>query len=207
MGGGTRRRFVPGINGSFRLEGRLVLSAVGLAQPAGGLVAQAASQNVLTFRGTYMQATVNQLHAAYQAFITKYNRACQQATQGLAAGKNQTDLVNALKAYTQLEGGVLENQLNQVSRRLPGGVQFLYNLPTGAGPRDLYVPAALRLKPQADAMLAYLTRPTVVTVQDACSSAANTDMLQTYQSSRAAMAQYIRTSVTKGDFNVSGWTL
>ena len=88
----------------------------------------------LTFRGAYIQQTMAALHPPFQTFISRVTQAAQNDIRLLGAGQSEANLVASLKAFTSLQGGLLQAQLERVARRLPGGDQYLYNSPQGTVP-------------------------------------------------------------------------
>jgi hypothetical protein len=211
MATGTRRSFRPSL-GPHRLEDRALLSASSLVRPA---VVQAPAVDPLvqpatlkTNKSSYLKTTTNEVHAAYQGFLNKYTVAVQKAIVALGNGQNEANLVNSLKAYTTLEGGVLEGQLQRISKRLPGGEEYLYNPPLGpvpggyptggsSGPDIRYfVPPAQRLKTVADNLIATLTA--VTTIQQASATDRVPLILKAYQTSRASVTQFFNFEVKKG---------
>lgn len=215
MTNGARRAFRPELNG-YRLEDRLVLSAAALAQPAAAVVTAASGDLLvavtpLSTKIGYINTTLNQLHSAYQTFANQYNRACQKAIVALGNGSNPNDLLASLKAYTMLEGGVLESRLQRISRRLPGGENYLYNPtvanpPAPAGPTDIrnFTPPAQRLKTQADALLGYLDA-NATTIQKACSKDTIPAILQAAQDSRTTAQKFIKSELLNGQLVVNGY--
>ena len=217
MGTSLRRRrsFRPSLDG-FRLEDRLVLSTANNIQ-ADSITAAEVDPLVPTNHGTlkagYVQATGTQLHAAFQTFINQTNRAAQNAIKGLGNGQTEANELASLKAFTALQGGTLESKVQQVSKRLPGGVQYLFNPPQGTVPGGYptngtsgpdiryYVPPELRLKTQIDSMLDTLNA-NATTLQNAVNQNSALTILQTYQNCKAAMIRFINFATANGDFTV-----
>lgn len=216
MGTKPRRSFRPILDGSPRLEERLVLSAAAVSVVS-GIAVEAVDPLVPTNHGTlkigYVQATATQLRLAFQAFINQINRAGKNAVQGLANGGSEASQLASLKAYTALQGGSLEAKVQQISKRLPGGVQYLFNPPQGTVPGgyptngtsgpDLryYVHPNQRLMTQIQAMLATLDA-NATTLQNAVGPKTALTMLQTSQSSKAALNQYVNFATANGDFTL-----
>jgi len=218
-----RRSFLPSLDG-VKLEERLVLSTATLVQPEVS-IAVAVDPLVPTNHGSIktssVQAAPAQLHAAFQTFINQLNKASQNAVKALGNGQSDATALASLRAYTSLQGSNLEAKVEQASRRLPGGVQYLFNPPQGpipippgsnnlgfttdfmTGP-DLryYVPPSARLKTQIDTMIAKLNDPQFTTLQAALGQNPSLIILQTYQSSKTAMVQYINAATTNGDFSI-----
>jgi hypothetical protein len=171
MGTLPRRSFRPNLDGTQRLEDRVVLSTTP-ASLVSGISIFAVDPLVPTNHGTlkagYVQATATQLHSAFQNFINQVNRAGTIAVQGLANGSSEATQLAGLRASTALQGGVLEAKVQQIAGRLPGGVQYLFNPPQGTVPGgyptdgtsgpDLryYVHPDQRLMTQIQVMLATL---------------------------------------------------
>jgi hypothetical protein len=210
------RAFRPSLDG-FRLEDRLVLSAVDLAQ-VGTITAAAVDPLVPTNHGKlkagYVQATATQFHSAFQTFINQMNRAAAMAVAGQGNGGNEATLLAGLKSAAALQGGNLEAKLQQISSRLPGGLQYLFNPPQGTVPGgyptngtsgpDLryYVHPQQRLKTQVETMLATLNA-NATTLQNAVGSNSSLTIIQTFQNSKAALVQYINFATANGDFTIS----
>lgn len=215
MGTCLRRRsvFHPSLDG-IKLEDRLVLSTLMVAQ-AEGITATTEDPLVPTNRGqiktSQVEATATQLRAAFTSFLNQTNRAANNAVRAVGRGQTEANALASLRAFTALQGGTLEARVQQTSRRLPGGVQYLLNPPQGTVPGgypndgtsgpDLryYVPPGLRLKTQIDNMLATLNA-NATTLQDAVGQNSALTILQTYQSSRATTTRFINFSVANGDF-------
>ncbi len=127
MSTSSRRSFRPNLDG-FRLEDRLVLSTATVTAAASttttGVGVPPETGQSLTSKS--VQITLNQVAAAFKAFQNKYVHASQHAIAALANGQNEANLVTSLKAYASLEGGLLQTQLDRLSKRLPGGETFLY---------------------------------------------------------------------------------
>lgn len=215
MANGARRAFRPELNG-YRLEDRMVLSVAAVAQPAAAVVTATTGDPLvavtpLSTKIGFINTTLNQLNSAYQTFAHQYNQACQKVVLALGNGSNSADLLASLKAYTTLEGGVLESRLQRISRRLPGGENYLYNPtvanpPAPPGPTDIrnFAPSAQRLKTQADALLAYLDA-NATTIQQACSKDTIPTILQTAHNSRTTTQQFIKSELLNGQLVVNGY--
>lgn len=223
----SRRSFRPCVDG-FHLEARVALSAssvpVALAAPASAAAAPPIDPltppPVVTIKGGRIQDTLLQLHAAYQAFINRIERACQNATQGLANGQSASNLLLSFQTYTQLQIGNLQVQVQRVARTLPGGNQYLYSPPQGVlDPGTTYpaitstdcgkdiryfVPPEFRLQTQIRALSTALT-VNATTLQEACGANTVPTILASYQSARAATIRFIRCSVKTGVVIVPGW--
>ena len=191
----------------------------------GGITAAAAVDPLVqppkaVLREGFFQETPILLHAAFQNFISKENQAARSAVRRLANGQDPNSLLASLNTNTSLQGGILESKVEQISKRLPGGVQYLFDPPQGpvplppgsatlgftttfmSGP-DLryYVPPAFRLRMQIDNMLATLNA-NATTLQNAVSANMSVTILQTYQSSRMAMVQFADAALANGDFSL-----
>jgi hypothetical protein len=219
MGIQSRRQFRLTEEG-FRLEDRVVMSVTGTPGPA-PIVAQAVDPLVQPpfqkFKGSYIEQTLAAFHPPFQAFINKVTAACQNDIRLLGLGQNEANLLASLKAYVSLQGGILETQLEQASRRLPGGNQYLFNPPQGTVPGgyptgtncgpDLryYVKPAARIKTQVDSMIAFLNA-NATSLANACGQASMQDILLTYQGVHDAAGRFVKCAVTNKDFVVIGWS-
>jgi hypothetical protein len=213
----SRRRhsFHPAVDG-FRLEDRVVLStsssAVAATSTATG-IDPLVPTNHGTLKAGYVQATGTQLLAAFQTFEKQVNKAAQNAIKAVGNGQTEANAVTSLSAYTTLQGGVLEARVQQICNRLPGGVQYLFNPPQGTVPGGYptngtsgpdiryYVAPPLRLKTQIDNMLATLNAD-ASTLQSAVSQNSALTIVQTSQSCKATMRQFINFATTNGDFTI-----
>ena len=133
-----RRSFRPNLDG-FWLEDRVVLDAASVTK-VGDIAAAAATIDPLVqppkavIKSGFFQQTPILLQAAFQNFLNNENRAAQGAVRRLANGQDPNALLASLKTNTSLQGGILEAKVEQISKRIPGGEQYLFNPPPGADP-------------------------------------------------------------------------
>jgi hypothetical protein len=192
-----RRSYRPNLDG-FRLEDRMVLAAASVSV-VGSIAAAAADPPTPVVKAGFLQQTPLLLHAAFQDFINTENRAAQSAVRGLANGQNPDSLLASLKANTSVQGGILEARVQQISKRIPTGEQNLFNPPQGLIPGS--TPPTPGLKQQIDTMLTTLLN-NATTLQNALNQNAPLTILQTYQSSKAAMLQFVNNAIAHGVFIV-----
>jgi hypothetical protein len=197
MSTSLRRSYRPNLDG-FRLEDRIVLNAA-----SGAMVASVAAAGVdpptPVVKAGFLQQTPLQLHAAFQNFLNSENRAAQSTVRGLANGQSPDNLLASLKANTSIQGGILEASVQQTTKRIPTGEQNLFN-PTGGVIPGSNPPTA-GLKTQIDAMLATLLN-NATTLENALNQNAPVTILQTYQSCKAAMMQFVKNAIASGVFRV-----
>jgi hypothetical protein len=187
MSTSLRRSYRPNLDG-FRLEDRIVLDAASVTMVGSIAAAAAADPPTPVVKSGFLQQTPILLHAAFQSFLNNVNRANQSAVRGLANGQNPDSLLASWKANTSVQGGILQGKVEQISKRIPTGEQNLYNPPQG-------------LKTQIDNMLTTLTS-NATTLQNAISQNAPLTILQTYQSCKAAMVQFVNNAIANGVFTV-----
>jgi hypothetical protein len=197
MSTSLRRSYRPNLDG-FQLEDRMVLDAASVAV-VGSIAAAAADPPKPVVKAGFLQQTPILLHTAFQNFLNVENRAAQSAVRGLANGQNPDSLLASLKANTSLQGGILEAKVEQISKRIPNGVQELFNPPQGLIPGS--TPPTPGLKQQIDTMLTTLLNNST-TLQNALNQNAPLTILQTYQSCKAAMIQFVNNAIANGDFTV-----
>jgi len=189
-----RRSYRPNLDG-FRLEDRIVLDAASVTM-VGSIAAAAADPPTPVVKSGFLQQTPILLHAAFQSFLNTVNRANQSAVRGLANGQNPDSLLASWKANTSVQGGILQGKVEQISKRIPTGEQNLYNPTLIPGS----TPPTNGLKTQIDTMLTTLNNKT--SLQDAVSQNAPLTILQTYQSCKAAMVQFVNNAIANGVFTV-----
>jgi hypothetical protein len=192
-----RRSYRPNLDG-FRLEDRMVLDAASVAA-VGSIAAAVADPPTPVVKAGFLQQTPILLHAAFQNFLNSVNRANQSAVRGLANGQNPDSLLASLKANTSVQGGILQAKVAQISKRIPTGQQNLYDPPQGVIPGS--TPPTPGLKSQIDTMLTTLNN-NATTLENALSQNAPLTILQTYQSCKAAMIQFVHNSIANGVFTV-----
>ena len=213
----SRRSFRPNY-GSYRLEDRVLMDASAMvlsADVTAAAVDPLVQPGTLTTKAGYLTTTTNQVHTAYQGFLNKYEAAVQKAIVALGNGANEANLVKSLKSYTSLQGGVLEVQLQRISKRFPGGEAYLYNAPLGTVPggypKDAstgpdiryFVHPEQRLKTLADNLITNLTA--VTTIQQASATDRVPLILKAYQNSKASVAMFVNAESQKGILTVTNF--
>jgi len=198
MSTSLRRSYRPNLDG-FRLEDRIVLDAASVTMVGSIAAAAAADPPTPVVKSGFLQQTPILLHAAFQSFLNNVNRANQSAVRGLANGQNPDSLLASWKANTSVQGGILQGKVEQISKRIPTGEQNLYNPPQGLIPGS--TPPTHGLKTQIDTMLTTLNN-NATTLQNAVSQNAPLTILQTYQSCKAAMVQFVNNAIANGVFTV-----
>jgi len=176
----------------------MVLDAASVTA-VGSIAAAAANPPNPVVKAGFLQQTPLLLHTAFQNFINIENRAARSAVRGLANGQNPDSLLASLKANTSVQGGILQAKVEQISKRIPTGQQNLYNPPQGLIPGS--TPPTPGLKSQIDTMLTTLNN-NATTLQNALSQNAPLTILQTYQSCKAAMIQFVNNAIANGVFTV-----
>jgi hypothetical protein len=146
--------------------------------------AAAVAPAYVVIRSRDLTASLNQVTAAYQGFLSRTNRSCQNAIRNLGQGGDPAALLSSVKTYAGLQTGTLKTQLATAVRGIPGATMAV--LPT--------------LNARADALNASLqAAPDLATF---CGPNTSPLILASFQASRADVIAYVKAATQAGTFGV-----
>ena len=204
MGKNPRRRWFSSSVDGFRLEDRVALSTTSAMISTDTIPATASPTSPAMIKATFLQATLAQLQSAFKTFGKQVNLAANQAINAVNGGQTQQTALTALSSSINLQTGILEAKVQQISLRLPNGFPNLFS-PGGPAAKtppttdpSTYVTADIRLQTQIMTMLTTLSSnasPVTSSLQTAVSPTSTLAIANTSIGCQHAMQVYVNTLI------------